>query len=76
MLMAMKINFVKASLPILTISGGWSPWSNIESDCVRLNETDHVISESPIKCGGGVRFLERSCTNPRPQVSIGNVCFN
>ena len=60
---------ITASLPRLTINGEWSPWSKIKSECVRLNETDHVI-QSGITCGGGVRFLERSCTNPKPQVSI------
>ena len=59
---------ITASLPRLTINGEWSPWSKIKSECVRLNETDHVI-QSGITCGGGVRFLERSCTNPKPQVS-------
>ena len=69
----MKIVCINASLPTLTINGEWSPWSKVKSDCVRLNDTDHVIRDRrneiiEIKCGGGVRFLERSCSNPRPQV--------
>ena len=65
----LQCTFITASLPRLTINGEWSPWSKIKSECVRLNETDHVI-KSGITCGGGVRFLERSCTNPKPQVII------
>ena len=68
----MELNCINASLPTLTINGEWSPWSKVKSDCVRLNETDHKDPRYnyPIKCGGGVRFLERSCTNPRPQVRL------
>ena len=65
----LQFTCITASLPRLTINGEWSPWSKIKSECVRLNETDHVI-QSGITCGGGVRFLARSCTNPKPQVSI------
>ena len=68
-LVILQCTCITASLPRLTINGEWSPWSKIKSECVRLNETDHVI-QSGITCGGGVRFLERSCTNPKPQVSI------
>ena len=66
-LVILQCTCITASLPRLTINGEWSPWSKIKSECVRLNETDHVI-QSGITCGGGVRFLERSCTNPKPQV--------
>ena len=68
-LVILQCTCIAASLPRLTINGEWSPWSKIKSECVRLNETDHVI-QSGITCGGGVRFLERSCTNPKPQVNI------
>ena len=68
-LVILQCTCITASLPRLTINGEWSPWSKIKSECVRLNETDHVI-QSGITCGGGVRFLARSCTNPKPQVSI------
>ena len=76
-LLSMKLICIKASLPTLTINGEWSPWSKVKSQCVRLDENDIKLHWNdylntnysyPIKCGGGVRFLERSCTNPRPQV--------
>ena len=54
----------------VTIHGGWSPWTNLETDCVRINETSGEILDPSVKCGGGVTLRTRSCTNPVPQVYI------
>lgn len=52
----------------VTIHGGWSPWSKLETDCVKLDETTGAVVETNVLCGGGVKIKTRSCTNPVPQV--------
>ena len=65
---------VANSIPSLTVHGGWSPWSNVKSECVRLNDDDEIV-QTGIVCGGGVQVIERSCTNPAPQVTVCFVAF-
>ena len=38
------------SAEIVTINGGWSPWSKLETDCVKVNDTtgtDRVNNMNP-----------------------------
>jgi hypothetical protein len=56
----------------VTIHGSWSPWSRLETDCVKLNETTGAVIDPDVKCGGGVKLKTRSCTNPLPQVTLGH----
>ena len=50
---------------IITVDGGWSPWSTVATPCVRPNAAGVPVN---VSCGGGVMMERRSCTNPKPQV--------
>ena len=62
----MGINIANANNPgpMLTINGGWSPWSTVATPCER--EINFVMVN--VSCGGGKMTRRRSCTNPEPQV--------
>ena len=51
---------------VITIDGGWSPWSTIATPCLRENKDGIPV---PVTCGGGKMTRKRSCTNPVPQVN-------
>ena len=66
----MGIKVSNAMNNMITINGGWSPWSTVATPCVReINGVNVNVS-----CGGGVMIRRRSCTNPEPQVSILICC--
>lgn len=61
--------FSNASNPrnnMITINGGWSPWSTVATPCMR--KIDGVYQN--VTCGGGEMTRRRSCTNPEPQVML------
>ena len=47
---------------VIDIDGNWSPWSNLETPCLKRGTSDVIVY-----CGGGVRKRYRSCTNPTKQ---------
>ena len=58
----------------LNIDGNWSPWTKLQTDCVKINETSGEIIDSQVECGGGVKIRTRSCTNPKPQGANAKTC--
>ena len=60
------IGFSNASNPrnMITINGGWSPWSTVATPCQRMVNGMKI----DVTCGGGEMVRRRSCTNPEPQV--------
>lgn len=58
----------------VTINGNWSPWTKLETDCVKLNSTSGEVINDKVECGGGVKIRTRSCTNPRPQGTNAKNC--
>ena len=58
----------------IDINGGWSPWTSLETDCVKINETSGEIINPKVECGGGVKLRTRSCTNPKPQGTNPKSC--
>ena len=64
--MALEIQISDAREGMITINGGWSPWSTVATPCLR--EIDGI--KVNVTCGGGTMIKRRSCTNPEPQVNI------
>ena len=67
-LMALYALVKASSQDSITVFGGWSPWTKLQTDCVKLNDSSGEIIDSSVNCGGGVKRQTRSCTNPKPQV--------
>ena len=67
-LMALASLVMASSQDSITVFGGWSPWTKLETDCVKLNDSSGEVLMANVKCGGGVKRQTRSCTNPKPQV--------
>ena len=63
-LFLMRIDLSNAISDMITINGGWSPWSTVATPCSRMI---NGISTN-VTCGGGIMKRRRSCTNPEPQV--------
>ena len=64
---AFLTGFSKAQNPrnnMITINGGWSPWSTVATPCQRIING----KREDVTCGGGEMVRRRSCTNPEPQV--------
>ena len=64
-LFLMRIELSSAVNGMITINGGWSPWSTVATPCSRMI---NGVSTN-VTCGGGIMKRRRSCTNPEPQVS-------
>ena len=62
--MQIKISNANNAGAMLTINGGWSPWSTVATPCIR--EINGAMVD--VSCGGGKMIRRRSCTNPEPQV--------
>ena len=57
---------VNCQVRVITIDGGWSPWSTVSTPCMRNNALGVPVN---VSCGGGQMLQRRSCTNPVPQVN-------
>ena len=64
-LFLMRIELSGAVNGMITINGGWSPWSTVATPCSRMI---NGVSTN-VTCGGGIMKRRRSCTNPEPQVN-------
>ena len=65
LMMVLQIQMSAAREGMITINGGWSPWSTVATPCLR--EIDGI--KVNVTCGGGTMIKRRSCTNPEPQVN-------
>ncbi len=59
------MKLASAPVRVITIDGGWSPWSTVSTPCMRPNSLGVMVN---VTCGGGTMLQRRSCTNPIPQV--------